>query len=151
MNRRRLLQALGVVGAMGVATAGSSVLLRRNRYYAGPISDHFDGDCFFNPDGDEPRGFIDLLRWQIGEPRAEWPETYPSPYRDRPPSRVEGSALRIAYVGHATFLVQTSRRNLLVDPVWSERASPVSFAGPRRVYVEVRELVRGLGAHVARS
>jgi L-ascorbate metabolism protein UlaG (beta-lactamase superfamily) len=48
-----------------------------------------------------------------------------------PPARVGG--LRITLVGHASFLVQTAGRNLLVDPVWSDRASPLSFAGPRRV------------------
>lgn len=36
-------------------------------------------------------------------------------------------------VGHATLLIQTAGLNLLTDPVWSDRASPVSFAGPRRV------------------
>ncbi|MCO5088750.1 MAG: MBL fold metallo-hydrolase, partial [Methylobacteriaceae bacterium] len=52
---------------------------------------------------------------------------------DRPPQRVEGAKLRVSFVGHATFLIQTAGLNLLVDPVWSERASPYSFAGPKRV------------------
>ena len=41
--------------------------------------------------------------------------------------------MRVAYVGHASFLLQTRGLNMLVDPVWAERASPVSFAGPKRV------------------
>src|SRR5690606_2748839 len=49
------------------------------------------------------------------------------------PARVEGAGLRVSCVGHATFLIQTGGVNLLVDPVWAERASPVSFIGPRRV------------------
>ncbi len=37
------------------------------------------------------------------------------------------------FVGHSTFLLQfAGGLSLLVDPIWSERASPVSFAGPRR-------------------
>jgi L-ascorbate metabolism protein UlaG (beta-lactamase superfamily) len=36
-------------------------------------------------------------------------------------------------VGHATLLIQAAGLNLLTDPVWSDRASPVRFAGPRRV------------------
>src|SRR3546814_5172843 len=36
-------------------------------------------------------------------------------------------------VGHATLLVQIAGLNILTDPVWSDRASPVAFAGPRRV------------------
>jgi L-ascorbate metabolism protein UlaG (beta-lactamase superfamily) len=36
-------------------------------------------------------------------------------------------------VGHATLLLQVAGRNILTDPVWSERVSPFSFLGPRRV------------------
>jgi L-ascorbate metabolism protein UlaG (beta-lactamase superfamily) len=39
----------------------------------------------------------------------------------------------VTFVGHATFLIQVAATNLLIDPVYAERASPVSFAGPRRV------------------
>ena len=39
----------------------------------------------------------------------------------------------VTFVGHATFLIQVASTNLLIDPVYSARASPVSFAGPRRV------------------
>ncbi len=65
--------------------------------------------------------------------RAKWPAWAPSPFADRPPARVEGEAWRISYVGHASFLVQTAGRNILLDPVWSERASPFRFIGPKRV------------------
>ena len=40
--------------------------------------------------------------------------------------------MRVTMVGHATLLVQTAGLNLLTDPIWSERCSPVSWAGPRR-------------------
>lgn len=39
----------------------------------------------------------------------------------------------VTWVGHATLLVQLDGVNLLTDPQWSDRASPVSFAGPRRL------------------
>jgi len=52
----------------------------------------------------------------------------------------DGAALRanqaeptITWVGHATLLIQLDGVNVLTDPQWSERASPLSFAGPRRV------------------
>ena len=51
-----------------------------------------------------------------------------------PLSRVgEGAALRLSYVGHASVLIQTAGQNILLDPVWSKRASPFHFAGPKRV------------------
>lgn len=105
-----------------------------SRYYHGPVSDHFDGERFFDPDGAPPRSRRDLLRWRLrGGARAKWPSWAPSPYADRPPARVEGAAWRIAYVGHASFLLQTGGRNILLDPVWSKRASPFRFVGPKRV------------------
>lgn len=104
-------------------------------YYRGPVSDHFDGERFFNPEGEagDPRrspGFF--LRFLAGRGRSPWPEMVPvTPAR--PPRRVEGSAMQVTWVGHATMLVQTGGLNILTDPVWSDRASPFSFTGPRRV------------------
>jgi L-ascorbate metabolism protein UlaG (beta-lactamase superfamily) len=74
-----------------------------------------------------------VLRWQMTKQAAKWPEWAPSPYSDTPPPQVTGNKVRFCYVGHASWLIQTAGLNILVDPVWSERASPVSFAGPKRV------------------
>ncbi|WP_062118626.1 MBL fold metallo-hydrolase [Aureimonas sp. AU40] len=103
-----------------------------NRYYTGPVSDHFDGTRFFNPGGIEPRPFADVLRWQFGRDRARWPKAVQSPFPQAvPKARVED--LRVTMVGHATLLVQIAGLNILTDPVWSERVSPFSFIGPKRV------------------
>jgi N-acyl-phosphatidylethanolamine-hydrolysing phospholipase D len=66
-------------------------------------------------------------------------------FRSRPgaPERIanDGAFLRanaghsvptVTWVGHATLLVQMGHRSILTDPTWSNTASPVSFAGPRR-------------------
>ena len=133
-SRRRILQMLGAVSAAG---AGGWAFLaggRANAYYHGPASDHFDGVRFFNPSGVRPRGPGAFLKWQLGDRGEAWPKSFPSPFpQDRPPARFDGDGVRIAHVGHATFLIQTRGKNLLIDPVWAERASPVSFAGPKRV------------------
>jgi L-ascorbate metabolism protein UlaG (beta-lactamase superfamily) len=44
-----------------------------------------------------------------------------------------GNDMVVTYIGHVTFLIQTQGINILTDPVWSERVSPVSFVGPKRV------------------
>jgi N-acyl-phosphatidylethanolamine-hydrolysing phospholipase D len=44
-----------------------------------------------------------------------------------------GSAPLITWVGHSTFLIQYQGINILTDPIFSERASPLSFAGPKRL------------------
>ena len=103
----------------------------RKRYYQGPVTDHFDGTRFFNPgQAATDRGLRDMLRWKLGEKAAVWPRSVPvTPAR--PDAHVDG--IRITMVGHASLLIQVAGLNLLTDPVWSDRASPFSFAGPRRV------------------
>lgn len=133
-SRRRILQMIAAAGGLGAGGWALATAVRGNTYYRGPVSDHFDGTRFFNPGGTEPRGRLDFLRWQLGGGWAPWPSSFPSPFPpDRPPASVDGEAARIAYVGHASFLIQTRGRSILIDPVWSERASPLSFVGPKRV------------------
>jgi L-ascorbate metabolism protein UlaG (beta-lactamase superfamily) len=102
--------------------------------YSGPISDHFDGRQFFDPDGVPPKSLRQVLRWQFGRDRQRktWPKWVPSPHADTPPARVDGEQVRLSVIGHASWLIQTSGLNILVDPVWSVRASPVGWAGPKR-------------------
>jgi L-ascorbate metabolism protein UlaG (beta-lactamase superfamily) len=107
--------------------------MTRNRYYSGPPSDHFDGELFFSPTRPVDKTFRDILSWRFNERPLRWPLSYPSPFSDRPPFRVEGGALRVSYIGHASFLIQTRGLNLLIDPVYSKRVSPMSWAGPTRV------------------
>ena len=130
-NRRRLLKLGALGGVLGAAAcAVQGVRGGRNPYYAGPVSDHFDGTRFFNPGGEAPRGFGDLLRWQLGGGKADWPEAVPV---TRALPAPEVADLRVTMVGHASMLLQVAGRNLLLDPVWSERASPSQIIGPARV------------------
>jgi L-ascorbate metabolism protein UlaG (beta-lactamase superfamily) len=135
MNRRNLMKWLGLGG---LTAAGGGVVVSKasagNRYYSGPTSPHFDGKNFFNPGGRKPSGFRDFMRWQFQETRSSWPSSWPSPHAPaKPEKRVEGDRLVVTMVGHATLLIQTAGLNILTDPVWAQRASPVGFAGPRRV------------------
>lgn len=41
--------------------------------------------------------------------------------------------ISITWIGHSSFLIKYKNMNILTDPVFSERVSPVSFAGPKRV------------------
>ena len=104
-----------------------------SKYYNGNVSDHFDGIRFFDPDLKNEKNFFDFLKWRVTEKSSPWPDKVPNNQFDLPPARVMGSDLRVSYVGHVTFLIQTQGLNILTDPVWSERASPISFAGPKRV------------------
>lgn len=134
MNRRNFFR-LSAIG--GILLASGGIFASRSyasAYYKGPVSDHFDGVRFFNPNGEQPNGFGDLMKWRFNGQKAQWPESYPSPYPTaKPQARVEGKDLRVTFVGHASFLIQTAGLNILIDPVWSQRTSPFSFIGPKRV------------------
>jgi L-ascorbate metabolism protein UlaG (beta-lactamase superfamily) len=103
-----------------------------NPYHSGPPTDHFDGLRFFNPGhAATDRNLRDVLRWKLLGKAAAWPSEVP-PRQTVPDARVAG--LRATIVGHASVLIQAGGLNILTDPVWSARASPLSFAGPRRVW-----------------
>ena len=103
-----------------------------------PISDHSDGRVFFNP-GDGPRAVRRrlrfLLRWQFGQrERGAWPEHVPLP--GFPPPAATGvptNGAAVTFLGHASFLIRLPGLTLLTDPAFSERCSPLSWAGPKRV------------------
>ena len=99
-----------------------------------PVSDHFDGERFHMPDGRQvgDKSLADLWRWQSERKPAPWPE-HVAVQTVAPEARVPGGRIVATMVGHATVLLQTEGLNILTDPIWSERASPFSFAGPKRV------------------
>ena len=133
MNRRRLLKILSIpaLSTFGGA-AYAQARANRNPYYQGPVTDHFDGVRFSNPPGGPAmKPFTDFLKWQVSGGREPWPEQYPSPFADKPPQR--SADLRVVMVGHASLLIQVAGINILLDPIWSERASPFAFTGPKRV------------------
>lgn len=101
---------------------------------ARPVSDHFDGERFSLPGaahiGD--KALSDVLRWHSERQPALWPEQMPVA-TVVPEERVDGGRISATMVGHATVLVQTQGLNILTDPIWSERASPFTWTGPKRV------------------
>jgi L-ascorbate metabolism protein UlaG (beta-lactamase superfamily) len=131
ITRRRVLTVLaGAAAAVGVPSVWMSFM----KTYSGPVSDHFDGERFFDPDGSPPKSLREVLRWQFGpgRERATWPVWVPSPHADIPPPLVSGTKARLSFVGHASWLIQAAGLNILVDPVWSMRASPFAWGGPKR-------------------
>jgi len=92
--------------------------------------EHFDGKRFFNQDRGGDNGLGALLKWATNRDKGPWHTVEDEP-RPPPPERSED--LRVTWVGHSTVLVQVAGANLLTDPFFSERASPLAFAGPKRV------------------
>ena len=94
---------------------------------------------FRNPWPDsEPRGFRDLIRWALERrthprvptpPRGTFPSAQPAIIRPR----AAAGDFTATWIGHSTVLLQLGGVNALTDPVFSERAFPVQWMGPRRV------------------
>lgn len=100
-------------------------------YYQGPTSDHFDGSRFFNKESGHT--FFDHIKWMWEMETVEWPEWVDDPPQPPPIAHVKEGELRITYVNHATVLIQMDGINILTDPIWSERAGPISWVGTKRV------------------
>jgi L-ascorbate metabolism protein UlaG (beta-lactamase superfamily) len=99
---------------------------------APPFPKHFDGKRFFDPYGSATRGPLDVLRWKMTS-RAEASAGFAADVEESaPPPCVEGTGLRVTMVNHCTVLLQQGGLNILTDPIWSERASPLAAIGPRR-------------------
>jgi L-ascorbate metabolism protein UlaG (beta-lactamase superfamily) len=94
---------------------------------------HFDGRRFHNPAGPAGRGVLDLLKWAITRKQQPWPRWRENHYQPAIPASLPDGAIAATFINHASFLLQIAGLNLLIDPVYGERTSPVSFAGPRRV------------------
>ena len=95
-------------------------------------TDHFDGTRFFNPHTQHARTLTEVRRWRRTRQKQPWPEFVEDPILP-PPSRAARDRIAATFIGHSTFLLQIGGVRVLTDPIWSQRCSPVSFAGPRRV------------------
>jgi L-ascorbate metabolism protein UlaG (beta-lactamase superfamily) len=93
---------------------------------------HFDGKRYFNPDAPQARGFLEVLRWKFTSLPQSSPRFVSDVTPSKPPASVDGSELRVTLINHSTVLLQQSGCNILTDPIWSERATPLSGMGPRR-------------------
>jgi len=95
-------------------------------------SAHWDGERFRNQVPLPPQGPRELLRWQSTRERGEWAAWTDAEPGPPPVPQVARGEMRVTLIGNATTLVQMDGVNILTDPTWSERASPVSWAGVRR-------------------
>jgi len=100
--------------------------------YKGPVSDHFNGKVFYNRNNVEVKGFGEFIRWIASRKKTKW-KKIDAPTGPPPPARVGKGELRITFINHCTFLIQVDELNIITDPIWSERASPYSWIGPRRM------------------
>ncbi|MDO8696213.1 MAG: MBL fold metallo-hydrolase [Pseudomonas sp.] len=110
-----------------------NLLGRHGRPYRGPVSANFDGQRFHNIHPKAHKSLGSVLKWQLNRPpQQQWVAQAGPAVAPEVPRRVLGDELRITYINHATLLIQQHGLNILTDPLWSQRASPFEFIGPRR-------------------
>lgn len=89
----------------------------------------------------EPKSLADVLRWRWAAHRSGVPQPPRDPIPCVAPDLAAlqanaraGAAMQpgVTWIGHATVLAQLGGLNVLTDPIFSERASPLSFVGPKR-------------------
>ena len=101
--------------------------------YEGPITDHFDGKKFHNIGGNEMGSFRKLMAYQFSNRAKNWPNLVEQSDQATPniiPRITDGIAYK--QINHATILIQHAGLNILTDPVFSKRASPFEWMGPKR-------------------
>lgn len=129
------MKRIAKLAAFAAGTVAAGAALERfvvaGPHYHGPLSDHFDGRQFHNQDvSRQEEG--SFLKWRLTREPGVWREWVDAPPGLKPPGRVDGGRVRVTFVNHATMLIQIDGVNILTDPIWSERCSPVSFIGPKR-------------------
>lgn len=96
-----------------------------------PKSDHCNGQSFYN---DSPgHSFSDIIKWFWEMKTVQWPENVTDKLQPKPLPFVTDGKLRITHINHATILIQMDGKNILTDPIFSDRTGPFSFVGSKRI------------------
>ncbi len=126
-TRRMMRRSLFALLVLVVLTA-----MYQPPLYHGPLSDHFDGERFFNPVPME-NGLAELIRWRLNADAEPWPASVPVEQQRPTSARVPQGRLRATFIGHGTVLLQLDGLNIITDPIYAQRATPFFFMGPQRV------------------
>lgn len=90
---------------------------------------------FRNPDGGPAGQALPRVARMLLEGKgAPWPRALANPPQPPPPARVPAGHASFTFIGHASFLIRLADgTTILTDPIFSERCSPLSWWGPKRV------------------
>ncbi len=136
-RRRFAVLCLGVAACVAHATPAAA-----DQAATAALPAHHRDGRFQNTHLDfAPPGLLQLMRWRWDAARAGLPRppqaatpVVPAEINFLRGNAAAGAAMQptATWIGHATVLVQMGGLNVLTDPIFSERASPLSWAGPQR-------------------
>ncbi len=100
-----------------------------------PKSDHYDGQKFYNQNRESraEKDFFDLLKWMRNRNKRSWPKFHLGRKQAQLATDLKANQAVVTFINHATLLIQIDGANILTDPVFAERVSPLAQAGPKRV------------------
>jgi N-acyl-phosphatidylethanolamine-hydrolysing phospholipase D len=135
MTRCGRRRALLVLAAAAIVAAVAIEGPAENLHYDA-AKPHHTPTGFRNNYANPPPG--NFWKWQLSRmqngvpviPEEGW--NFPVDHPDVEYLKANRAATTVTWIGHATVLLQVAGVNILTDPVWSERASPFTFAGPKR-------------------
>lgn len=104
------------------------------RGYKGPVTDHFDGEKFYNRINSD-FSVIDFFRFSVpfNFIKKEWPKWIDSIPWKIPQGKRAAGGISVTYINHSTSLIQVDGITILTDPIFTERTSAFSWIGPKRV------------------
>lgn len=109
--------------------------------FINPYNAPYDGVKFQNLEPFPDKSFLTLLEWKLFNNNAkDWPNWVEIEAGDKPVMRSKKGEIIYSVINHATVLIQVDGVNILTDPMWSERASPVSFMHPKECIVQALPL-----------
>ncbi|WP_455199085.1 MBL fold metallo-hydrolase [Kaarinaea lacus] len=121
---------------LAVLSAATLVACSTNPHYD-PAKAHHTKSGFKNVYYQDEKGFWDFIKWKWEQLFKDIPDAdsyhfdIVTTHHDL--IKTNSDKATLTWIGHATFLIQFSGLNILTDPQFSERASPLSWAGPKRV------------------
>src|SRR6185312_8190546 len=97
------------------------------------------GKKYLNPIPTDEAGFgkmIPILREYINNKAETVPKKQLGPFKTNTSiyQHEAKSGLRITLIGHSSLIIEIDGKRILTDPVWSQRASFLSFMGPKRFF-----------------
>jgi len=89
---------------------------------------------WLNNEPQEDHGLTGFLKWQWQTLGLSWQaEPVPLLETNTEALRENQDSSTLTWIGHSSFLLQHAGLNILTDPIFSERCSPVQWAGPKRL------------------
>ena len=99
------------------------------------LSDHYDGKKFFNqnPHCRPEKDLFEVLKWICTRNQRKWPSYKTGKTQAQLAKNLGPNQTVVTFINHATALIQVAKANILTDPVFSDRVSPLSWMGPKRI------------------